>query len=126
MRGLLPVLVVLASAFASAQAPGFQRDDVVVAYRQNDSAGPKIRSIALRVVGVPTDRLRVDNAGLYVNDIPVGGFSRDFLSRVARRPELVPQVVPEGHYFVMGEQRINQDIAEYWGQHSVKSLETSR
>jgi hypothetical protein len=32
-------------------------------------------------------------------------------------------VVPAGHCFVMGEQRANQDVSEYWGQHSELSLE---
>jgi len=31
--------------------------------------------------------------------------------------------VPAGHYFVMGERRSNDDIAEYWGVHAVTSLE---
>jgi hypothetical protein len=34
--------------------------------------------------------------------------------------------VPDGHYFVTAEQRSNQDITEYWGQHSAKRLELAR
>src|SRR5262249_17400400 len=37
-----------------------------------------------------------------------------------------PRLVPAGHCFVIGGQRTNQDISEYWGQHAVQSLERVR
>jgi hypothetical protein len=63
---------------------------------------------------------------LYVNDARVDRFSADFIQRVAATPERIPAQVPPGHYFVMGEQRSNQDISEYWGQHSEISLQATR
>jgi hypothetical protein len=59
-------------------------------------------------------------------DVEVTGFSPDFVARVVRIPERAPQVVPAGHYFLMGEARINQDVSEYWGQHSGERLERAR
>jgi hypothetical protein len=72
---------------------------------------------------VPNDRIRLDDSNIYVNDVPVAWFSRDFLARVAHILERVPQTVPDGHYFVMGEQRSTGNISEYWGQHSGSRLE---
>jgi hypothetical protein len=74
-------------------------------------------------VAVPNDRIRLDDSNIYVNDVPVAGFSQDFLAHVAHTPERVPQTVPDGHYFVMGEQRSTGNISEYWGQHSGIRLE---
>jgi hypothetical protein len=82
--------------------------------------------MVLRVVAVPNDRIRIDGSSIYVNDVEVTGFSPDFVARVARTPERTPQVLPDGHYFVMGETRTNQDISEYWGQHFGGKLERAR
>ena len=79
--------------------------------------------MVLKVVAVPDDRVRIDKSAIYVNDVQVTGFSPDFMARVLRAPERVPPVVPKRHYFVMGEQRINQNISEYWGQHFGGQLE---
>jgi hypothetical protein len=57
-----------------------------------------------------------------VNDVAVTGFSPEFLARVAQG-EPVQQTVPEGHYFVMGEQRSTGRISQYWGQHFGGRLE---
>jgi hypothetical protein len=80
----------------------------------------------LRVVAVAGDQIRLDNSRVSVNDAIVNGFSPEFLARVAQSPERTPQVVPAGHYFVMGELRGNRDISEYWGIHSEARLEAVR
>jgi hypothetical protein len=80
--------------------------------------------LVLTVVAGPRDRIRLANSTVYVNDVAVSGFSPDLLARVAQ--DKAPQLVPDGHYFVMAEQRSNQDISEYWGQHSAHRLERAR
>ena len=117
MRTLILSLAVIASATIYAQPATFQRGDLVRVLQPTTPFEPRIPAPLLTVVAIPNDRIRIDDSALYVNDVPVTGFSPDFLARVVRAPERVPQVVPEGHYFLMGEQRINQDITEYWGQH---------
>jgi signal peptidase I len=125
MRMLVLSLAIVASATLYAQPPApLQRGDLV-----RVRPAPNVSNVTtpvVRVVAIPGDRIRIDHATVYVNDVPVSGFSSDFLTRVAQAPERTPQVVPAGHYFVMGEQRTNQDISEYWGQHAGLSLERAR
>jgi hypothetical protein len=125
MRMLVASLVILVSTTLSAQSNGFQRGDLVrvkPAQARSDVAA----RMTLRVVAIAGDRLRIAAGVLYVNDAPASGFSGDFIDRVAQQPGRVPDVVPVGHCFVMGEQRTNQDISEYWGQHSEVNLERAR
>jgi hypothetical protein len=94
------VFLALAGALQG-QPQVYQRGDVV---RLRDVSKPA----AFKIVGIPADRIRADETGVYVNDVAITGFSREFLTRF-KRP---PTVVPNGHYFVLGEQRINGDISE--------------
>jgi hypothetical protein len=133
MRTLILSLVVVASATIYAQSTMFQRGDLV-RVRPTAPVGPNTpvldanaaehrAGMVLKVVAIPNDRIRIDKYAIYVNDVQVTGFSLEFVTRVVRAPERVPQVVPEGHYFVMGEKRLNQDIWEYSGQHWGGQLE---
>ena len=124
MRTLI-VAFVAASTLTYAQVPSLQRGDLV---RVLPGISPSVTAttLVLRVVAVPNDSLRVRDSGLYVNGVQLSGFSPDFLARVAASPERVPQTVPDGHYFVMGEQRSTGNISEYWGQHSGGRLQLAQ
>ena len=134
MRTLILSLAVIASATTFAQQPAtFQRGDLV-RVRPITTSQPNTPALdanaayhragmVLEVVGIPNDRIRIDKAAIYVNDVQVAGFSSDFVTRVVGAPDRVPQIVPAGHYFVMGEQRTNENIWEYSGQHFGGALE---
>jgi hypothetical protein len=77
---------------------------------------------AFKVIGIPADRIRADETGVYVNDVAVTGFSREFLTRFKRSPT----IVPNGHYFVLGEQRVNDDISENMSIVPASALEKLR
>jgi hypothetical protein len=126
MRSLIVVLAVIASATFQAQAPAYGRGERVRVKAQAQDAGPPATDLVLTVVALPQDRLSTVRNVLYVNDAPVTQFSADFLARVAAAPDRIPARIPDGHYFVMGEQRANGDIREYWGQHSGTSLQPAR
>jgi hypothetical protein len=83
------------------QADPYQRGALV---RIRDVTKPAV----FRIVAVPGDRIRADETGLYVNDAALAGFSRDFLTRFTWEP----RTIPENHYLVMGEQRLNDEISE--------------
>jgi len=126
MRTVIISLAVIASATVYAQTAAFERGELVRVKAATNASEPRATALVLRVVAIPNDRIRLDDSTVYVNDVAVTGFSPDFLNRVAHSPERTPQTVPQGHYFVMGEQRNIRDISEYWGQHSGTRLEPAR
>jgi signal peptidase I len=125
MKQIAVVLALVVSATTYAQSPAFSRGEHV-RVKVLDPNGPPATAMVLTIVGLPNDRLSVTNGRVYVNDVRLEQFSRDFIERVAAAPERIPPRVPAGHYFVMGEHRINENISEYWGQHAAGSLETAR
>jgi hypothetical protein len=134
MRTVVLSFAIAASVSIYGQSGTFQRGELVrvlpTATRfepQSPALAPAAQEhragMVLRVVALAHDRIRIEKDAIYVNDVRVTGFSPDFVARVVRAPERVPDIVPEGHYFVMGEKRINEDISEYSGQHFGDSLE---
>ncbi len=112
MGRLLIALLLLATATVQAQSTTFLRGEIVRVQEME-------RPTALRIVAIPNDRIRSNDSGIYVNDVAVTGFSSEFLSRAVWRS----QVVPEGHYFLMGEERLNQVVSEHIGLHPGTTLE---
>lgn len=115
-----------------------QRGEVMVFRFPKDPSLDYIK----RVVGVPGDRIAYRDKKLFVNDQPVaqtvaGDYAYDApgLNRVVAkrfREQLGEQshdilivdeaptmdgetVVPEGHYFVMGDNRDNSNDSRFWG-----------
>jgi hypothetical protein len=77
--------------------------------------------VPLTVVAVPHDRLRFDGHELYINDVRLAGFSKEFIRRVGKSRH-TPRVIPDGQYLVMGEFR-QDDVTDVWGVHPAESLE---
>jgi hypothetical protein len=53
------------------------------------------------------------------------GLMRSLLLAIMVLASVVVQA-PEGHYFVMGEQRGSRDVSGYFGQHPAERLEQVR
>ena len=122
-----------------------ERGDVVVFRFPEDPSTPFIK----RVVGVPGDRIAYYDKTLYVNEEPMeqspigryAGFgSGAVMNGASLRAErfadvehhilIQPEartvqgtaVVPEGHYFVLGDNRDNSRDSRYWGTVSEELL----
>ncbi|WP_169755341.1 signal peptidase I [Dissulfurirhabdus thermomarina] len=92
-----------------------QRGDVIVFVYPLDRDKDYIK----RVIGVPGDRVQVINKRVYVNGAPFPdppGVQYDEGPVLApRRDNFGPVVVPEGHLFVMGDNRDHSADSRFWG-----------
>jgi signal peptidase I len=114
-----------------------QRGDIVVFHYPVNPAQDFVK----RVVALPGDRLRMINKRVYVNGAPLRepyaqyitaqrNFYRDDFPQTAspdsdvdarwwkQMPKLVEDhqlIVPEGHYFVLGDNRDDSRDSRYWG-----------
>ena len=113
-----------------------RRGDIVVFHYPVNPAQHFVK----RVVGIPGDRVRLVNKQVFVNGTPLkepyarysrpaDDFFRDNFPRLDVAPGETPEwwlmlrklvedgqlIVPEGHYFVMGDNRDNSYDSRYWG-----------
>lgn len=97
-------------------APG----DVIIFQYPKDLS----RDFIKRVVAVPGQTVEIKNKILYVDnkrtiDPPKSKYVDPFIlnrkSSGGSRDNYGPEIVPEGHYFVMGDNRDSSDDSRYWG-----------
>jgi signal peptidase I len=113
-----------------------RRGDIVVFHYPVNPAQHFVK----RVIGVPGDRVRLVNKQVFVNGVPLkepyahfirpaNDLFRDSFPRLDVAPGETPEwwvqlrklvedgqlIVPEGHYFVMGDNRDDSYDSRYWG-----------
>jgi len=113
-----------------------RRGDIVVFHYPVSPAQHFVK----RVIGVPGDRVRLINKQVFVNGTPLkepylhfsrpaNDLFRDSFPRLDIAPGVTPEwwvqlrklveggqlIVPEGHYFVMGDNRDDSYDSRYWG-----------
>jgi signal peptidase I len=113
-----------------------RRGDIVVFHYPVDPAQHFVK----RVIGVPGDRIRMINKQVLVNGVPLkepyahftrpaddlfrdnfprldvlSGPSGEWWIELQKLVEDGELIVPEGHYFVMGDNRDNSYDSRYWG-----------
>lgn len=85
---------------------GPTRGDVIVFYFPRDPAQEYIK----RLVGLPGDTIRVESGQLYVNDQLV---DEPYIAAAPNYPG--EWLVPDGQYFVLGDNRNNSYDSHNWG-----------
>ena len=97
-----------------------RRGDIVV-FKYPDE--PE-RDFIKRVIGLPGDTLELRNKKVYVNGQPLDEPYVHFLEPASHSQEVTsfdvrerygPVRVPDGQYFVMGDNRDNSQDSRYWG-----------
>ena len=113
---LLSLALAAAVGMGQGQTTGaFERGELV---RIRDVKKPA----AVKIMGLPDEIVEANEMGVFIDDVAVTGFSREFLTR----NRLGRQYIPVDHYFVMGEERAGEDISEHIGIHPADTIERAK
>ncbi len=86
-----------------------ERGDMVVFWYPNDQS----KSYIKRVIGLPGDKVRIDEGDVWVNDEKL---SEQYVPDEFKDRSSYPEMrVPEGHYYVMGDHRSSSNDSRSWG-----------
>ena len=96
-----------------------QRYDIIIFIYPDDNNDPTIPAgkktyFIKRVIGLPGETVTIENGHVYINDETMP-LDESFLAEPAvNYGEKLVYDVPEGHYFVMGDNRNHSKDSRYW------------
>ena len=100
-----------------------ERGDIIVFKFPKDET----RDFIKRVIGVPGDLLEVRRQKIFINGKPYEDLHARHTklpsdSSLVPRDDFGPILVPEGHVFMMGDNRENSQDSRYWGFLDIKKV----
>ncbi|WP_373212250.1 signal peptidase I [Ruminococcus sp. 5_1_39BFAA] len=97
-----------------------QRGDIVIFKYPVDDALGITKLYIKRIIGLPGETVEIKNAGIYIDgsDIPL---DETYLKEEwIRRNDGLTFHVPEGHYFMLGDNRNNSSDSRYWPEEAIQ------
>jgi signal peptidase I len=88
-----------------------KRGDVIVFVAPQQGPGQPERDFIKRVIGLPGETVEVRDNYVFINGKPL---DEPYILEKPSYPPFSPQVVPEGHYFVLGDNRNNSYDSHAW------------
>ncbi len=100
-----------------------ERGDVIVFIYPQDRSKDFIK----RVIGLPGERVEIINKKVYIDGKRIDdphAYYQPVDSRFARRPrdDFGPYTVPEGHVFVLGDNRDHSHDSRFWGSVPINDI----
>lgn len=90
-----------------------ERGDVVVfKYPPNEEQGLKEVDYVKRLIGLPGETLEIKNNTVFIDGTPL---KETYLNEGTNMPDYGPITIPEGEYFMMGDNRNNSSDSRAWG-----------
>ena len=109
-RGMMPAIRDGDQLFVERNPDQLERGDIIIFYYPEDTT----KSYLKRIVGLPGETLMIEDGKITINGtlleepyLPDEWKSQDSLSE--------PVKIPDGHYFVLGDNRRNSSDSRYWG-----------
>jgi len=84
-----------------------QRGDIIVFHDPQDPS----RNLIKRIIGLPGETLEIRNGQVFINEQQL---NEPYLTSYSARSE-APVPIPDGYYFVMGDNRNNSSDSLSWG-----------
>jgi signal peptidase I len=98
----------LVNRLAFRDRPPRRLDIVMMLYPRNPE-----KKFVMRIIAEPGDLVEIKGGWVYLNGEP---YDDTFVAPESRsRDDWGPRVVPQGHYFVLGDRRNNSSDSRHWG-----------